>query len=83
MDMSRQKRMERELIQAMKSAEAANASKGDFLARMSHEIRTPMNGILGMAHLMRKTRLSARQNDYLDKMFTSATTPAQFDQRYP
>ena len=74
MDMSRQKRMEHELIQAMKSAEAANASRGDFLARMSHEIRTPMNGILGMAHLMRKTQLSARQNDYLDKMLISATT---------
>jgi len=43
MDMSRNKLMEKELISAMENAEAANSSKGAFLARMSHEIRTPMN----------------------------------------
>lgn len=74
MDITVHKQMENELIQAMKSAEAANASKGDFLAKMSHEIRTPMNGILGMAHLMRKTALSSKQNNYLDKILNSANT---------
>ncbi|WP_080801696.1 PAS domain-containing hybrid sensor histidine kinase/response regulator [Desulfamplus magnetovallimortis] len=74
MDMSSHKQMEYELIQAMKSAESANASKGDFLARMSHEIRTPMNGILGMTHLLRKTELDGKQGNYLDKILTSANT---------
>ncbi|WP_170923716.1 response regulator [Desulfocicer vacuolatum] len=74
MDMSRQKQMKQELIQAMESAESANASKGDFLARMSHEIRTPMNGIIGMAHLMANTSLNTTQKNYLDKIQTSART---------
>jgi len=74
MDMSSQKQMKQELIQAMEAAEAANSSKGDFLARMSHEIRTPMNGVIGMAYLMEKTSLNTTQTNYLDKIQTSART---------
>ena len=74
MDMSAHKQMEKELIEAMEEAKSANESKGDFLARMSHEIRTPMNGILGMAHLMKKTSLDNKQDNYLEKIISSANT---------
>ncbi len=39
---------QRNLRDALLSAEKANAAKSDFLSRMSHDIRTPMNAIIGM-----------------------------------
>ncbi len=46
--------------------------KSDFLANMSHEIRTPMNGILGLLHLLSKTKLDQKQDEYVQKSLYSA-----------
>jgi signal transduction histidine kinase/CheY-like chemotaxis protein len=42
----------KELLLAIKAAEAANDAKSRFLANMSHELRTPLNAILGLSELM-------------------------------
>ncbi|MES2682385.1 MAG: response regulator [Pseudomonadota bacterium] len=71
-DISEQKRLQGELLQARDAARVAEQTKADFLANMSHEIRTPMNAIIGMTHLAFQTDPSQKQLNYLGKIDNAA-----------
>lgn len=64
-DISERKEVEFELILAKQKAEKLAHTKEEFLANMSHEIRTPMNAIMGMAELLKETKLDHKQQEYL------------------
>lgn len=54
----------------LKSAEAGNRAKGEFLAVISHELRTPLNAIIGFSEIMQQKLFgpigSEKYDDYVD-----------------
>ncbi|WP_165873413.1 ATP-binding protein [Parasulfuritortus cantonensis] len=71
-DITPQKEAEQALKTAHAEALAAAEMKSQFVANVSHEIRTPMNGIMGMAHLLLGSELTARQREYAEAVDNSA-----------
>ncbi|WP_396596777.1 PAS domain-containing protein [Dokdonia sp. R86516] len=66
-DITQQKELATELIEAKEKAEESDRLKSAFLANLSHEMRTPMNGILGFSELLRKKNISEEKRDsYLE-----------------
>ena len=53
------------------AADVANRAKSSFLAHLSHAVRTPMNSILVIAHLLRRSGVSAQQTEKLDRIDSS------------
>lgn len=62
-DISRRKKMERELIKAKEKAEQSDRLKTAFLNNISHEIRTPLNGILGFIDFFGENELNRFSED--------------------
>ncbi|WP_207890938.1 ATP-binding protein [Hymenobacter edaphi] len=87
-DVTEQKRIATELIEARFAAERATVlaeearakaesavkAKQQFLSNMSHEIRTPMNAIIGFTKVVLKTDLTDKQREYLTAIKLSGDT---------
>lgn len=54
-DITKDKIMEQELINAKVKAEESDKLKSAFIANMSHEIRTPLNAIVGFSKIIAET----------------------------
>lgn len=72
LDITKQKQLEKQLANAITTAESASKAKELFLANMSHEIRTPLNVIIGMIRQLNKEKLSVNQKFYVSQSESSA-----------
>ena len=64
-DISDRKDAEKILIEARDRAERTDKAKSQFLAVMSHEMRTPLAGIIGVMDLLKTTKLTKKQDHYV------------------
>jgi PAS domain S-box-containing protein len=67
-DITTRKRLEQEMIEARRAAEAGLELRKTILANVSHELRTPINAIVGMSTLLAGTSLNEEQKNYLKTM---------------
>ena len=67
-----------QLIEARKTAEAADRAKSIFLSTISHEMRTPLNGVLGVSHLLSRTRLDPQQEKMVSLVMRSGVDMLEF-----
>ena len=65
MDITERKKAERNILEAMRAAEAANRTKSAFLANMSHELRTPLNAIIGYSEMLQEEAEDIGQDDFI------------------
>lgn len=74
LDITTQKNLEADLIEARDKAESASITKGYFLASMSHEIRTPLNGIIGLINVLKEKETDLAQKEIMEMINSSGKT---------
>ena len=72
-DIHERKSIENTLVVARDTAVSDSQAKSNFLVSMSHDIYTPMAGVIGMAEILKQSRLSEEQEQYLNIIVKSAT----------
>ncbi len=73
-DITENKKLAREMMEAVDIAQAATRTKSEFLANMSHELRTPLNSIIGFSEVLYDESfgpLNEKQKQYVNNVLTS------------
>jgi hypothetical protein len=66
------RRMEKNLLKAMKSLEAGNRSKEEYFLKVRHEIQVTMGGIIEMAAQLLTGPVTPQQREYVETVRSSA-----------
>lgn len=67
-NITERRRIEKEFREAREIAESASKAKGDFLSNISHEIRTPLNAVVGLAYILKQSKLDSSQLEFVEKL---------------
>lgn len=67
-NITERRRIEKESREAREIAESASKAKGDFLSNISHEIRTPLNAVVGLAYILKQSKLDSSQLEFVEKL---------------
>lgn len=90
MDIDKQKKIEKDLIDARIKAEESDRLKTDFLNNISHEIRTPLNAIVGFTDIIgnvegkernQMVKLIKENADILLRIFDDMVSMANIESR--
>lgn len=73
-DITARHALEEEQRRAKNVAEAANATKGQYLAVMTHEVRTPLSGIIGLAEILQEEPLDPKVREKVRLIETTGET---------
>lgn len=71
-DITHQKQLTKELIEAKEKAEEMNKVKSYFFANMSHELRTPFVGILGFSEMLAEAIPDPELKNYAEQILKSS-----------
>ena len=66
------RRMEKNLLRAMKSLESGNRGKEEYLLKVRHEVRATVGGIIEMAGQLLAGALTPQQREYAEAVNSSA-----------
>ncbi|MEK9817484.1 MAG: histidine kinase dimerization/phospho-acceptor domain-containing protein, partial [Limnobacter sp.] len=67
-NITERRRVEEEIRQAKELAESASKAKGEFLSNISHEIRTPLKAVVGLAYILKQSKLDSSQLEFVEKL---------------
>ncbi|MDK2946376.1 PAS domain-containing sensor histidine kinase [Geotoga petraea] len=71
-DITKSKKLEKQLTKAAEEARKANEAKSKFLGNISHEIKNPLNGMIGIIDLLRESTQSKEDEELLKTMRESS-----------